>query len=211
MRIEDGSKRVRAVLGGAVVADTLRPRLVWENPHYPHYWLPERDVRLDRIPEAAVRRDDHHDGLKGHVRLDWAAMDHWFEEDEEVFVHPRSPFTRVDILASSRHVEVEVDGVVVASSRQPRLLFETGLPTRYYLPLTDVRLDLLRPSDTVTHCPYKGSAAYWSVEVGGKVHRDLAWTYRSPLPESQKIAGLVAFWSERVTIRVDGVEQVPSA
>lgn len=206
VRIENGTKRVRAVLAGEVVADTLRPKLVWESPHYPWYWLPAEDVRLDLVPDALVT--GHGDGgLEGHVRLDWEAMDHWFEEDEEVYVHPRSPYTRVDILNSSRHVEVLVDGVVVADSHQPRLLFETGLPTRYYLPLTDVRLGLLRPSGTVTHCPYKGEASYWSVEVDGKRHDDIAWTYRTPLPESQKITGLVAFWNDKVTIRVDGVEQ----
>jgi len=207
MRTEDGTKRVRAVLDGAVVADTLTPRLVWEVPYYPTYWIPEADVRVDVIPAGLLRRGADGDGTgpAGYVRLEWEGMDHWFEEDEEVFVHPRDPHTRVDILASSRHVVVRVGGEVVAESRQPRLLFETGLPTRYYLPLTDVRLDRLRPSTTVTHCPYKGTALYWSVEVDGKVHPDVVWTYRTPLPESQKIAGLVAFWNERVEIEVDGV------
>jgi uncharacterized protein (DUF427 family) len=207
MRIEDGTKRVRAVLGGTVVADTTQPKLVWEKPYYPLYWLPETDVRLEAVPDELVTRDGKTEELEGYIRLDWEAMDHWFEEDEEVYVHPRSPYTRVDILNSSRHVDVLIDGVVVASSRQPRLLFETGLPTRYYLPLTDVRMELLRPSDTVTHCPYKGSAHYWSVEVNGKRYEDIVWSYRTPLPESQKITGLVAFWNEKVTIVVDGVEQ----
>lgn len=207
MRTEDGTKRVRAFLGGGVVADTVAPKLVWEVPYYPTYWIPEGDVALERIPAPLVRRGGGggaDSGPHGYVRLDWEAMDHWFEEDEEVFVHPRDPHTRVDVLASSRHVVVAVGGVTVAESRQPRLLFETGLPTRYYLPLTDVRLDLLRPSVTVSQCPYKGTAAYWSVEVDGKVHQDVVWTYRSPLPESQKIAGLVAFWNEKVELTVDG-------
>ena len=145
--------------------------------------------------------------LRSLVRLDWAAMDHWFEEDEEVFVHPRDPHTRVDILASSRHVDIVINGVTVASSDRPRLLFETGLPTRYYLPLTDVRLDLLRPSATTSLCPYKGEANYYTVEADGEVHEDAVWTYRSPVPESQKIIGLVAFYNERVDIIVDGVVQ----
>ena len=132
-------------------------------------------------------------------------MDAWFEEDEEVFTHPRDPYTRVDILASTRHVRVEVDGVTVAESASPRLLFETGLPVRYYLPKTHVRLDLLVPSDTVTHCPYKGRAEYWSVRTPEGVREDLAWSYRTPLPESQKIAGLVAFLDEKVDVHVDGV------
>ncbi|MBO0772485.1 MAG: DUF427 domain-containing protein, partial [Actinobacteria bacterium] len=106
-----------------------------------------------------------------------------------------------------RHVRVEVDGVTVADSRQPRILFETGLPPRYYLPLTDVRLDLLRPSDTSTHCPYKGTAGYWSVDTGQQVHPDLAWIYRAPLPESQKIAGLACFYDEKVDVYLDGERQ----
>ena len=134
-------------------------------------------------------------------------MTEWLEEDEQVYVHPRDPYKRVDILASSRHVRIEVDGITVAESRQPRILFETGLPARHYLPLTDVRMDLLRPSATVTHCTYKGAAAYWSVDTGKGVHEDIAWIYRAPLPESQKIAGLAAFYDEKVDVFVDGVPQ----
>ena len=117
---------------------------------------------------AAARRypDSPLEELRDLVRFDWEAMTEWLEEDEPVYTHPRDPYTRVDILASSRHVRVEVDGVTVADSRQPRILFETGLPPRYYLPLTDVRMDLLRPSATQTHCPYKGTASYWSVDTG---------------------------------------------
>ena len=206
MRTEDGAKRVRVVRDGVVVADTLRPKLVWEVPYYPMYWIAEVDARLDGVPDNLVRHGGEGDeaALAGYVRLDWNGMDHWFEEDEEIFVHPRDPYSRVDILGSSRHVVVRIGGVVVGESRQPRLLFETGLPTRYYLPLVDLRLDLLRPSDTVTRCPYKGTAAYWSVEVDGKLHTDVAWTYRSPLAESQKIAGLVAFYDDRVDLTVDG-------
>ena len=134
-------------------------------------------------------------------------MDEWLEEDEPVYTHPRSPYTRVDILGSSRHVVVRVDGEVVADSRQPRILFETGLPPRYYLPLSDVRLEALRRSATESHCPYKGSASYWSVAVGGTVHPDLVWMYRTPLPESQKIAGLACFYDEKVEVELDGTVQ----
>ena len=208
VRVERGAKRVRALLAGRVVADTTRPLLVWEVPYYPAYYLPESDVALDALPEGAVSR---HPGppqqLRAHVKLDWDAMDAWFEEDEEVFVHPRDPYTRVDILPSARHVRVEVNGETVAESRRPWLLFETGLRTRYYLPKTDVRLDLLEPSDTVTRCPYKGESRYWSVRAGGELVRDLAWSYPTPLPESERIAGLVCFTDERVDVHVDGVPQ----
>jgi len=122
-------------------------------------------------------------------------------------VHPRDPYSRVDILASTRHVQVEIDGVTVADSRQPRILFETGLPPRYYVPLTDLRMDLLCPSDTQTRCPYKGIASYWSVDTGQAVHTDVVWIYRTPLPESQKIAGLACFYNEKVDITLDGEPQ----
>ena len=124
-----------------------------------------------------------------------------------MFVHPRSPYTRVDILPSSRHVRVEVDGVTVAESHRARLLFETGLPVRYYFPKVDVRTDLLAPTSRVTECPYKGTARYWSLHLDGAEHADLVWSYPTPLEESQRIAGLVCFYNERVDVYVDGVLQ----
>jgi uncharacterized protein (DUF427 family) len=235
IRIESGAKRVRAFLGDQAVVDSTRPVLVWEKPYYPAYYFPLADVRTELLeaeakvehstsrgdgrlfaikaggkvaPGAALRYEDSPiEELRDLIRLDWDSMDAWFEEDEEVFTHPRDPYTRVDILPSSRHVRVEVDGVSVAESTSPRLLFETGLPARYYLPKTHVRMDLLEATDSVTHCPYKGQAEWWSVRIGDKVHEDLAWSYRTPLPESQKIAGLVAFYNEKVDIYVDGVLQ----
>ncbi|HEX2065000.1 MAG TPA: DUF427 domain-containing protein, partial [Acidimicrobiales bacterium] len=163
----------------------------------------------DRVAEDAAWHFPNSpvDALREGVRFDWQAMDAWFEEDEEVFVHPRDPFKRVDVLNSSRHVEVVVNGVRVADSHQPRLLFETSLPVRYYMPLVDLRLDLLRPSEKTSRCPYKGTATYWSVEAGGEVFPDLVWCYRAPVLESAKIAGLACFFNERVDLYVDGVVQ----
>ena len=159
-------------------------------------------------PQAAIRYlDSPIEELSDLVRFDWGAMSEWLEEDEIVYTHPRDPYTRVDILPSSRHVRIEIEGVVVADSHQPRLLFETGLPTRYYLPLADVRMDLMRPSSSVSYCPYKGTAGYWSLETRDSVKPDIAWIYRTPLPESQKIAGLVSFYDERADVYVDGVLQ----
>jgi uncharacterized protein (DUF427 family) len=234
IRIETGAKRVRAYLGGGVVADTTRPVLVWEVPYYPTYYFPLADVRAEleedggvahspsrgagrtlsvrvankEAPSAALRYPDSPiEELRDLIRIDWDSMDAWFEEDEEVFTHPRDPYTRVDILPSSRHVRVDVDGVTIAESTSPRLLFETGLPVRYYLPKTHVRLDRLTRTETVTHCPYKGQAEWWSVRAGQSVVDDLAWSYRYPLPESERIAGLIAFYNERVDIYVDGALQ----
>jgi uncharacterized protein (DUF427 family) len=231
VKVEPGLKRVRAYLNGELVADTRKPFLVWEKPYYPTYYLPASDVRATLIPagetehspsrgngevlhvkvatataeRAALRYPDSpFEELRDLVRLDWGAMSEWLEEDEPVYTHPRDPYHRVDILASSRHVRIEVDGVTVAETRQPRILFETSLPARHYMPLTDVRMDLLRQSATVTHCPYKGAAGYWSVDAGHGVHEDLVWIYRMPLPESQKIAGLVCFYDEKVDVYLDG-------
>ena len=205
MRVEDGAKRVRAFLDGRAVADTRRPKLAWEIPWYPAYWLPEADVDLASVPAAAVRPPPAGaEALAGHVHLDWDAMDAWFEEDEEVYVHPRNPYTRVDILTSSRHVVVIAGDEVMADSHKPTLLFETGLPVRFYLPPPDVRLDRLHPSPSTSRCPYKGTATYWSVEAGGETFPDLAWTYRTPLPEAVKVAGLICFYNERVDLIVDG-------
>ncbi|HEX3965477.1 MAG TPA: DUF427 domain-containing protein [Trebonia sp.] len=231
VRVEPGAKRVRGYLAGRLVADTTRPFLVWEVPYYPAYYLPLADVVADLVPtgktehspsrgeaevfdvqvEGATARAaaSRYPGsplekLRDLVRLDWGAMDEWLEEDEPVYTHPRDPYTRVDILGSSRHVRVELDGVTVADCGRPRILFETGLPPRHYMPLSDIRMDLLRPSDTHTSCPYKGTAAYWSVDTGHGLHRDIVWIYRTPLPESQKIAGLACFYNEKVDLYLDG-------
>ena len=234
IRVEHSRKRVRILLAGELVADTTAPLLVWEVPYYPTYYIPGPDVLAKLVPagaevsellgEAEVLTVEVPGGttadraarrypasparqLNDAVRFDWNAMSEWLEEDEPVYTHPRDPHTRVDILASSRHVRVEIDGVTVADSRSPHILFETGLPPRYYLPLTDVRTELLRPSQSQSHCPYKGTAGYWSVDTGTSVHEDIVWIYRTPLPESQKIAGLAAFYDEKADVFVDGVQQ----
>jgi len=237
LRVERSPKRVRAMVGGQTVLDTRAAMLVWEHPYYPTYYVPADDIRAALVeaadptgrtthadlgparvldvraggqqrPRAALAFPDATDAsLRGLVRVTWESMDEWMEEDEPVYVHPRDPYKRIDILASSRHVHVVVGDVTVADSRQPRILFETGLPPRYYLPPPDVRMDLLEPTDSVTRCPYKGDATWWSLEVDGKSHDDLAWMYRAPTPESQKIAGLVAFYDERVDLYLDGALQ----
>jgi uncharacterized protein (DUF427 family) len=157
------------------------------------------------VPDAAWHHPDSPvEALRDHVRFEFGALDAWFEEDEEVYVHPRDPYKRVDILRSSRRVVVRIDGTVVADSVRPALLFETSLPTRYYLPKTDVRLDLLRSTASSSRCPYKGTAEYYTATVDGTEHVDVAWWYRHPARESQPIAGLIAFYNERVDLEVDG-------
>ena len=236
VRVEHSRKRVRILLGGEVVADTVSALLVWEIPYFPTYYIPAKDVSAELVPYGAdadkllgeaelytvkvpggetaigaARKYPASPARQIHdaIRFEWGAMSEWLEEDEPVYTHARDPHTRVDILASSRHIRVEIDGVTVADSVSPRILFETGLPPRYYLPLSDIKTELLRPSDTLSHCPYKGTASYWSVDTGTDVHKDVVWIYRTPLPESQKIAGLAAFYDEKVTVFIDDVEQRP--
>ncbi|MBV8965849.1 MAG: DUF427 domain-containing protein, partial [Mycobacteriaceae bacterium] len=210
---------------------TTRARYVWEAPYYPHYYIPVSDVRMkhlidedhpqrlqfgpsrlhtltgDRraIKGAARVYDADGDGpVAGHVRFEWDALD-WLEEDEQIIGHPRNPYVRVDALRSHRHVTVRVDGVVVAESHSPVLLFETGLPTRYYLDRTDVSFGHLEASETQSICPYKGvTSRYWSARVGDTVHPDIAWTYQYPLTQVAPIAGLIAFYNEKLDIVVDG-------
>ncbi len=220
------------MLGGETIAESSRAWLVWEIPYYPTYFFPLSDV-APRLTEIENRKQTPGLGeavfftvkagdkeglayryknsplpeLTEAVAFRWNSMDHWFEEDEEVYVHPRDPYTRVDILHSSRHVTVDVLGVTVADSTKPTLLFETGLPTRYYLPKTDVRMDLLKPTEKHTECPYKGTASYWSVDVNGKTMADFVWSYPFPTMESAKITGLLCFYNEKVDLTVDGVKQ----
>ncbi len=234
--VEPVPRRVRGYLGGEVVLDTTRARYVWEWPFYPQHYVPLADVDarllvdeaatratergtarvhglragggLERPASVLVFGDDAIDGVAGTVRVDFAALDAWFEEDEPIFVHPRNPYVRVDAVRSHRHVQVSVAGVPLADSSSPVLVFETGLPTRYYLDRTDVAFEHLVPSDTVTACPYKGrTTGYWSVRVGGAVadgHRDLAWSYDFPTRELAPVAGLVCFYNEKVDIVLDG-------
>jgi uncharacterized protein (DUF427 family) len=118
---------------------------------------------------------------------------------------PRSPYARVDALRSTRTVRIELDGVVLAESASPVMVFETGLPTRYYLDRTAVHFEHLEPADTVTACPYKGrTSAYWSIRVGGQLYPDLAWAYDFPTRQLLPIAGMVAFYNEKVDVILDG-------
>jgi uncharacterized protein (DUF427 family) len=225
-------RRVRAVLAAQTVLDTTRARYVWEWPHYPQYYIPLADVRRDLlVPEGQTRQsrrglqhlhalrvgdvertqaakvlsESPVEGLAGTVRFDWEALDAWYEEDEQVFVHPRNPYVRVDALRSTRPVRVELDGVALAESSSPVMVFETGLPTRYYLNRTDVDFTHLVPSDTVTACPYKGTtSAYWSARIGGAEHADLAWSYDFPTRQLLPITGLIAFYNEKVDTFLDG-------
>ena len=226
---ERSPRWVRVQLGDECVADSKNALLVWEGGYRIGYYFPKEDVRTefleetgrggkgreiwhvkvgDRIAENAAssytKAPAGLEGVEGYIGFRWNKMDRWFEEDEEIIVHPRDPYHRVDTVPSTRHVRVVVDGVTVAESKRPFLLFETGLPTRYYLPAEDIKMELLEGTDTHTSCPYKGEASYWSVNVGENTHKDIVWGYPDPIEESPKIKNLYSFYNEKVDIYVDG-------
>jgi uncharacterized protein (DUF427 family) len=246
--VEPVPRRIRAIVGGQVVLDTVQALYVWESSRYPQYYVPLADVdttvlhdeeqvevselgsarrhslRVDLAGrDTAASRQVEGVGsivcpgaalvfteggvvdLTGMVRFTWSAMDTWLEEDEPVFVHPRDPYTRVDAIRSSRHVTVELEGEVLAESGSPVMVFETGLPPRYYLDRPAVNFEHLDRSNTETACPYKGvTSDYWSARVASRIHEDIAWSYGFPTRELMPIAGLVAFYNERVDMIVDG-------
>lgn len=225
-------RRIRGQLDGLVVFDTTRASYVWEHARYPQYYVPIDDVLQDLlVPEGHIQKsawgtlethglksggeyrnrvakvviESADERLVNTVRFNWDALDAWFEEDEQVHVHPRNPYVRVDALRSTRSVRVELNGEVIAETFSPVLVFETGLPTRYYINRTDVEFDYLVPSDTETACPYKGvTSQYWSADIDGTTVDDIAWVYDYPYTAVAPIAGLVAFYNEKVDIYVDG-------
>ncbi len=235
IKVESTPKRVRVFFGGVPIADSRRTLLMLEPGRLPLYYFPESDVRTDLLVRHVETEQSPLKGKASYwsvsvedrtgEKVGWSyedpptgcppigdyfafyfnKMDGWFEEDEEIFGHAKDPYKRIDILHSSCHVEVVAAGKTVADTRKPTLLFETGLPVRYYIPKLDVNFQLLSPSETQTTCAYKGTTSdYWKMEIRpGKVV-DVAWSYRAPTPECAKIANLVSFFNERVDIFVDG-------
>ena len=232
--MEPSPRRVRVVLGGETIADSRNTLLLQESGHQPIYYFPPEDVRSEvlepsdrhtRCPKKgeasyhSIRVGDRFEKaaawyypeplegaerLRGLIAFYWGRMDQWLEEDEEVFVHPRDPYHRVDVLPTSRHIRVSLDGEVLAESDQAMALFESNLPTRWYLPREAVGAEL-DPSDTVTRCPYKGTAAYFSVRPeNGETVKDLIWYYDQPLRAVDTITGRLCFFNERVEVEVDG-------
>jgi uncharacterized protein (DUF427 family) len=201
---EDVDAELEPSAGEAAVAGDSPPVLTPMVPFRAHTADGESlDLRVgDEVREGAAFRLADAD-LDGYLLLDFDAFDEWYEEDERNVGHPRNPFHRIDILHSSRHVRVELDGRLLAETRRPRLLFETGLPPRFYMPREDVVAEL-RPSRKQTYCAYKGQASYWSVDAGGSEQSNLVWSYEQPLREASEIAGLVCFFNEKVDIVVDG-------
>lgn len=234
IRIDPSPRWVRVKFNGLTVADSKEVILLHERGRLPVYYFPEKDVRKDvlfpteksshcpikgnasywtikvgdRVSENAVwsYRDPipEMEEMKGYFAFYWDKVDAWFEEEEEIFFHPRDPYKRIDALSSSRHIKIVLDGKTIAESRRPVIVFETGAPVRYYLPKADVVQEILEPSELKTGCPYKGTASYWTAVIDGKRYENIVWSYSDPVPEIPKIAGLFSFYNERVEVYVDG-------
>jgi uncharacterized protein (DUF427 family) len=230
LRVEASPRWVRGFVNSVPIVDSKHVIVVYGARRLGTYFFPTADVRMDVLRPAAGQGpageqrysleldgrtiddvawsytdvDDEHAELRDYIAFEWRKIDAWYEEDDEVFVHPRDPHHRVDVLNSSRHIKVVLGGEVVAETRRPRLLFETGLRTRYYIPKVDVRMDLLEPTATITACPYKGNATYWTAKIGDQVFPDIVWSYPFPIPECPKIQNLVSFYNEKAEIYVDG-------
>lgn len=233
---EPAYRWVRAVKDGVTVADSKRPMLMIESRGEQDYYFPLEDVQQslltpsDHVEQSGYRgtkwfwhlevngnqvenaawtydSKENRPDFSGYIAFDWHKMDHWYEELEEVFYHPRNPYHRVDYIDSSRHVEVFVDGVKVAESQRPLMVFETQIVPRIYLPEEDVDAAFLTPTDTASHCPYKGNASYYNIQINGEAIVDAAWYYPNPIPEAPRLKGKIAFWPEkdkRIKLIVDG-------
>ncbi len=196
LSLEPVTWRVRAVAaGGLTVADSQAALLVLSTDAPPVYAFPEGDIERAALPDSAWLPLE---GEPGYALPAPALVDAILEEDEPLTGHPRNPYHRADLLASSRHVRVTLAGETLAESTRPMALFETDEPARFYFAQADVRLQALEPSETVTTSPYAGSAVWFSARLGGELHRDVAWTYRLPIAQLPRIAGLVAFRDELV-------------
>ncbi len=226
--LESTPRRVRVVLAGVTVADSTRVQLLHPPGRTPTYLFPSEHVRTELFEPSQRRRVDPGMGagtywnvrvgdrravdgaysweqppdsatvIAGLIAFDWDAMDAVLEEDEQVFVHPRDPYTRIDVLRSSRRVRVRAGDTVVAESTRPRMLLESGLPVRWYLPPEDVRTDLLEPSATTTLCPYNGVAHYWSLRLTDRLEQDIVWSYPEPLHDATSVRGLLCFFNDRI-------------
>ena len=212
------------MLNGKYIFDTTKSKLVWEHQYFPHYWIPRSDffpaaeftdgrpishlnVNDRSISALVVSQDPSNPELVGYVKLEFKALDAWFEEEVQIYYHPKDPYHRVDVLPTARHVQVELDGVVLADTKHAGgvvSLWETGFPARWYLPRTAISWEYLQPGTTQTGCPYKGQASYYDAVIDGKVVKDVAWWYRNPTPECTYITGLLCFYPDKVDTLVDG-------
>jgi uncharacterized protein (DUF427 family) len=190
--VEPFRRRVRAEAGGRTVVDCERALLVHRPGAPPSFAFPAADVQ---VPAAEPEPE-----APGYVRVSWDAVDAWYEEDEQVFMHPRNPYHRVDCVRTRRRLRVEVAGTSLVDTDETLGVYETALEPRLYVGREHIRMDLLVPSPTTTYCPYKGTASYWTAMVGDVTVADVAWSYDDPLPESLTLGGMLSFDEARATV-----------
>ncbi|MGG3571928.1 DUF427 domain-containing protein [Bacillus gobiensis] len=237
IKVEPTARRVSVVLNSVTIADSKKVKLVHETGHLPVYYFPKEDVRSDLFEKSNFRTTCSHKGeathwhvkvgdqvaenaawsytsneaesldIKGYYSFYWEKVDHWYEESEEIFVHPRDPYKRVDAIKSSRHIQIVLNDITLADSNRPVIVFETGVPVRYYIPEEDVRTDVLKQTNLVTRCPYKGEASYWNAELNDKIYENIVWSYLDPIQEISKIKGLFSFYNEKVDVYIDGEKE----
>lgn len=194
--VEPFLRRVRGRIGERTVIDSERVLLVHRPGQPPRYAFPAADVLGDVAcaPEPAAA---------GYVSVKWDAVTTWLEEDEQVLGHARNPYHRIDCVRSQRQLKVEVQGALIVDTRDVISLFESSRAPQLYVEKQHVRMDRLVPSPTISYCPYKGQASYWSAQIDGVCVPDIAWSYEDPTPESSKIAGLLSFYPERAKVVQD--------
>jgi uncharacterized protein (DUF427 family) len=203
--LEDFPRRIRGLVGSAVVVDSVGVKLLHEQHRLPVWCFPPDDVLMDHLGGTA---QVHLGGLaEGLVTISWDAVDQWLEEDEEVIVHPRDPYHRIELRATSRHVEVALRGETLGASSAALALFEASLPPRWYLPARDICAELIPNIEVRTGCAYKGWASYYDVAVDGRIEPALAWCYEEPLRGMERIKDHICFFNERVDLRLEGAIQ----
>lgn len=225
-------RRMRAELNGRTVLDSTRGVIVYSTGSFPSHYFPLTDFESsalepagtdadgrdqwtlrvgERVAEAVVHGPSAElaalgdaSPVRDFATLDFGAVDRWFEEDEPLYGHIRDPYHRVDVRSASRRVVARLGGTVLCDSSRPKILYETALPARYYVPFADVALQYLSLSETISECPYKGDGQHWNLAVGDVSVADAAWSLPHPLPEGIAAAEHVCFYTDRVEVTVDG-------
>jgi uncharacterized protein (DUF427 family) len=209
VRVEPSPRWVRGFVNGVPIVNSKRVLVVYGARRLATYFFPTDDVRMDLLRPVETQSTPGEQRLTLELNgrtIDDIAWTYSDDDGEHAALRSHIAFEN-----SSRHIKVVIGGQIVAETRQPRLLFETGLRTRYYIPKVDVRMDLLEPTATITQCPYKGNATYWSARIGDQVYPDIVWSYPFPIPECTRIQNLLSFYNEKTEIYVDGeLEHAPA-
>jgi uncharacterized protein (DUF427 family) len=220
---------MRVRFGGAWIADSENVTLLFEPGHYPMAYFPENDICPDILRRTEyttlhhelgltswfeVRRGDKRASrgawqhtnlpdcaseLRAKVAFAWPAMDAFYEEDERIVGHAADSYHRIDIRQTSRHLVVRYRDRIIADTKRPLVLYESGFTPRWYVPRADVDESALTPVERQTFCPYKGLCSYYNV---GDAHLAV-WSYPDAYPEVRRISNLVSFEPDKVTVHLD--------